>query len=189
MVKIISSIVAAASALVLSFIVRSTQAFELSYGQFVLNAGDVDPLKYGSKVGNCTSGWYPAVSGLSVGQTSCSYFPDLDLSVCQCHTANVTVDQVNMFLSDIAAHFVSMTIITGLEGQVIQLGQRLTVCQIQFGWLNGFYLGDTFYSSAAIVNGQHNDSNNMPFCKPIVCQNVTQGLTWRNLQYQTPMTC
>ncbi|GJJ78288.1 hypothetical protein EMPS_10647 [Entomortierella parvispora] len=111
-----------------------------------------------------------ATETLKAGGVFCSYLPAIDMSLCQCHQADVTAKNLDGFTADILEHVLTLGVCTDKKGGLDYASDGT--------WINGFYEGLTFMSAAGFSKGKVTING----CKPVGCTTASQGLSWRNLK-------
>ncbi|KAG0356671.1 hypothetical protein BGX24_006364 [Mortierella sp. AD032] len=158
MVKLIS-----VAAIILPTVISAVQ------GAFILSSGGFSGLHTVPNV-NCASSvpYTKAKNTLKAGHVFCSYLPKVDMSLCQCHQADVTASNLDGFTADILHNIEVLGACSNKAGGINYTNQGT--------WINGFYEGNKFMSAAGFSNGKVSTNG----CKPVGCSVASQGLSWRN---------
>ncbi|KAF8927314.1 hypothetical protein BGZ58_006912 [Dissophora ornata] len=159
MVKIFSAV-----AVVLAAAIGSAQAAYVLSSGYLYNTHRINGVSCGS-----TSYETPATT-LKAGKAWCSYLFDYDMTVCQCHQADVSTQDQLGFLSDIISN-------VGTLGACVQNSGSVDFTNAGT-WINGYYRGNNWMSAAGFNSGRNYNTG----CKPVGCSKPSQNLSWRNLK-------
>ncbi|KAF9118723.1 hypothetical protein BGW39_000925 [Mortierella sp. 14UC] len=159
MVKLIS-----VAAIALPTIISAVQA------GYILSSGQLTGMHTVPNV-NCaqTVVYTKAKNTLKAGQVFCSYLKNVDMTLCQCHQADVTAHNLDGYTLDILSNIETLGACSNKNGGVSYANDGT--------WINGFYSGNNFMSAAGFSSGKVSSNA----CKPVGCSVASQGLSWRHL--------
>ncbi|KAF9583597.1 hypothetical protein BGW38_009088 [Lunasporangiospora selenospora] len=149
----------------------------VAQGAFILSSG----IRFGTHVvqgTDCKSSTSYTGAGkqLKAGKVFCSYLSDVDMSLCQCHQADVSVSDQNGFTRDILNNIVTVGICSDNESDVNYASGGT--------WFNGFYQGNKFMSAMTLSQGKVTFND----CKPMTCKYASEGRSWRHFN-SIPKDC